>query len=76
MRIHTSLSGVCSCLSSLVFCSKTDSIVITQVDGTIEYVNRALKDVFGWAFEEVVGRNVRLLMNEVYAQRHDTFLQR
>lgn len=38
-----------------------DSIVITDADGNIEYVNPAFERISGYAREEVLGRNPRLL---------------
>ena len=37
------------------------SIVITDTSGNIEYVNPKFEDVTGYTFEEVIGRNPRLL---------------
>jgi PAS domain S-box-containing protein len=37
------------------------SIVITDLDGTIEYVNRKFTEVSGYARHEVIGRNPRIL---------------
>lgn len=37
------------------------SIVITDIDGTIEYVNPKFKDITGYSSEEAVGNNPRIL---------------
>jgi PAS domain S-box-containing protein len=37
------------------------SIVITNKDGNIEYVNRKFTDVTGYSFSEVIGKNPRIL---------------
>ncbi len=37
------------------------SIVITDMDGNIEYVNPKFSEITGYSFEEVVGENPRLL---------------
>ncbi len=45
-----------------------ESIVITDPDGTINYVNPAFVQTSGYACMEVIGKNVRILKSEV----HDT----
>lgn len=37
------------------------SIIVTDIDGRIEYVNRAFSDISGYSSEEVLGMNPRLL---------------
>ncbi len=37
------------------------SIVITDLDGTIEYVNRTFTEVTGYSFAEAIGQNPRIL---------------
>ncbi|MCO5167722.1 MAG: PAS domain S-box protein [Planctomycetes bacterium] len=49
------------------------SILITDPDGAIEYVNPRFEDVTGWRADEVLGKNPRLLKSgltprEVYAE--------
>jgi len=49
------------------------SIVITNKDGNIEYVNRKFTEVTGYSFSEVIGKNPRILKSgelpaEVYQQ--------
>ena len=39
----------------------SDSVVITDADGTIEYANPAFERVSGWSRDAVVGRNPRIL---------------
>ena len=40
------------------------SVVITDIHGTIEYVNRKFSDVTGYAYNEVIGENPRILRQE------------
>ncbi len=42
----------------------TESIVVTDLDGNIEYVNPAFERVTGYAASEVLGRNPRVLRAE------------
>ncbi len=44
----------------------TASVVITDLDGNIEYVNPAFTDVTGYSFEEAQGKNPRLLKSGVH----------
>ena len=37
------------------------SIVITNKDGNIEYVNRKFTEVTGYSFSEAIGKNPRIL---------------
>ncbi|MFQ5799965.1 MAG: PAS domain S-box protein, partial [Bacteroidota bacterium] len=53
------------------------SIIITDSDGTIEYVNPKFTEVSGYAFDEVVGKNPRILKSgnwspEKYKQLWET----
>ena len=47
----------------LLNCSKNSpaSVVITNVDGIIEYVNRKFTQVTGYSPEEAIGQNNRLV---------------
>ncbi len=53
-----------------------DGIVTIRKDGTIESVNSAFSSVFGYTEEEMLGQNVRVLMLEPHAGRHDAYIQR
>lgn len=48
-------------LASKVFESVSDGIFVTDVDGTILFVNPAFTTVTGYSAEEVIGKNPRLL---------------
>lgn len=52
-----------------------DAVVVISADGTIELANAAVQKLFGYAPEELVGQNVRLLMPEPYRSQHDQYLQ-
>jgi two-component system, LuxR family, sensor kinase FixL len=53
-----------------------DAIVVIEKDGAIRSVNKATERLFGFSAEELIGRNVRVLMPEPYAGRHDAYLER
>ena len=46
---------------SLAVEQSPNSIVITDLEGTIEYVNPAFKDITGYSNEEAIGENPRIL---------------
>lgn len=47
-----------------------DLLIITDSDGTIEYVNPAFERVTGYSFEEVKGQNPRLLKSGKHSAEH------
>lgn len=54
-----------------------DSIIITDIEGDIEYVNSSFSDVTGYLFSDVKGRNTRILKSgemseELYRQLWET----
>jgi len=55
------------------------SVVITDTNGTIEYVNPKFSEITGYTFQEAIGKNPRVLKSgqtrrEVYEQLWDTIL--
>lgn len=50
------------------------TIVITNAEGIIEYVNPKFTEVTGYSFEEVVGQNPRILKSDAYTKEEYTVL--
>lgn len=53
-----------------------DGIVTIRTDGTIESMNPACAEIFGYAEVELVGKNVSVLMPPPHAAKHDSYIER
>ena len=51
-----------------------DGIILIAAKGSIMSFNPACERLFGYRPEEVIGRNVKMLMPPVYADNHDQYL--
>ena len=66
--------GLADSLYRAIVDTAVDAIVVIDRDGVIRSVNNATERLFGYAAEELIGRNVKMLMPEPYAGEHDTYL--
>ncbi|MEZ5757351.1 MAG: transporter substrate-binding domain-containing protein [Emcibacteraceae bacterium] len=49
--------------------------IVADSKGTIEVFNEAAEKIFGYKSDEVVGKNVKMLMPEFHATRHDKYIE-
>lgn len=54
--------------------SVLDAIITICLDGTIESVNAAAEKMFGYTANEIIGRNVSVLMPPPFRDEHDQYL--
>ncbi len=53
-----------------------DAIVSIDAEGAITLFNRTAEKMFGYTADEVLGRNVSMLMPSPYREEHDQYLER
>lgn len=51
-----------------------DAIVSTDQEGTIRLCNPSVERMFGWQVGELLGKNVKVLMPNEHASRHDGYM--
>ncbi len=59
-----------------VFSAVSDMIVLIDEHGIIQNVNTATMALFGYSRQELLGKNINIIMPESIAQEHDHYLQR
>ncbi|MEA2755159.1 MAG: hypothetical protein QOJ54_1448, partial [Aliidongia sp.] len=59
-----------------IYDSVLDGIITINTSGVIESFNRAAARIFNYAPDQVMRRNIRMLMPEPYASAHDSYLER
>ncbi|MGQ9365532.1 PAS domain-containing sensor histidine kinase [Azospirillum sp. ST 5-10] len=53
-----------------------DGVMVIDAAGAVQNYNPACERLFGWRAEEVLGRNVSMLMPSPYREEHDGYLAR
>ncbi len=69
VALHSSMARHRALLEAAV-----DGILTIDARGTIESVNPAVETIFGYREEELLGKNVKVLMPSPYHERHDGYL--
>ncbi len=57
-----------------VFDHVVDGLITIDEQGTVESINPAAEKIFGYGLEEVIGKNVKMLMPAHYATQHDGYI--
>lgn len=52
-----------------------DAVVTTNQAGDIEFFNKAAEKLWGYTKEEIMGKNLRILMPEDHSRNHDTYME-
>ena len=68
--------GAREALLQAVLNSAVDGIVLIDTSGIIQSVNPSVQKMFGYAPEELVGHNVKILMPSPWREEHDGYLAR
>ncbi len=58
-----------------ILVSVPDAIILIDEKGTVEMLNPAGARIFGWAAEDVIDQNIKILMPEPYQSGHDRYLE-
>lgn len=61
---------------SAVLETAVDPILTVDVNGVVQSANKAARETFGYAENELLGQNVKMLMPEPYHSNHDSYLER
>jgi two-component system, LuxR family, sensor kinase FixL len=74
-HVHRELAGR-EALFRAILDAAPDALVVIDRHGIIQSFSAAATRLFGFETEEIIGRNVRLLMPPPYHEEHDSYLER
>ena len=72
---QTRPTGIAEARWQAVVHAAQDAIISIDGDGRITSFNRAAEQIFGYAVDELLGENVKLLMPPPYHDEHDQYLR-
>jgi len=76
MSVKIGADGYHDELFQALIATAVDGIMVIDDRGAVEVYNRACERLFEYSPEEVLGRNVKMLMPEPYRGQHDAYLER
>lgn len=66
--------GLDSALAGAIFNAAVDAIMVINARGILQSVNQSAETLFGFTSDEMLGKNISMLMPASYAQEHDSYL--
>lgn len=66
--------GLESALAGAIFNAAVDAIMVINARGILQAANRSAEGLFGFSSDEMLGKNISMLMPAPYAQEHDGYL--
>ncbi|API86277.1 PAS domain S-box protein [Francisella uliginis] len=64
-----------SLLKKLLF-TLLDGVIIIDQRAAIVYVNPTVELLFGYDTEEIIGKNINILMPQRYSTKHDKYIDK
>ncbi len=61
--------------ADLILSNTLDGIVTIHPNGVIQSFNLAAEKIFGHKAEDILGKNIKLLMPEIYSEKYDDYLK-
>ena len=72
--VHSDVSNGDNKLIASVFENVLDAVILISSKGIILRANKAVRNVLGYHSDDIVGKNVTVLMPSHYSKEHDQFL--
>ncbi len=66
--------GLESALAAAIFNAAVDAIMVINARGILQAANQSAETLFGFNSEEMLGKNISMLMPAPYAHEHDGYL--